>query len=342
MEVAVVGAGIIGVTTALAVKEAFPQIDVTIFADVFTPGTTGDGSAGLWGPYILKDTSEEDILRWSGRTHEWLQTFWTSKFASEAGVCLIPVTRLTSSVKKYPEPKWASNVYGIQELTSEQLRELNEEHKARYTGGWQFLTFTCEPAKMLPWLLKKFKSLGGKVVKRKVEHLDELFLEGYRIVINCSGLGAQKLANDSSVVPVRGQIIKVDAPWMFHTYIVDDDDGNYIIPNIDFVILGGTHQEGDYDTKVRETDSRFIYEGCCRMERSLRKSKVLTQWVGLRPGRQQVRLEVENPRIVNGLKCVIVHNYGHGGSGVTLSWGCALDVVEIVRKIQNNVFNSKL
>lgn len=62
MRVSVVGAGVIGVTTAVAVKEAFPSAEVTVFADAFSPDTTGDGSAGLWGPYILGKTDPEKIM----------------------------------------------------------------------------------------------------------------------------------------------------------------------------------------------------------------------------------------------------------------------------------------
>lgn len=61
MRVAVVGAGVIGVTSAFAVKSSFPSYDVKIFADAFSPDTTGDGSAGLCYPFLLSDTSAEDV-----------------------------------------------------------------------------------------------------------------------------------------------------------------------------------------------------------------------------------------------------------------------------------------
>jgi len=61
MRVAIVGAGVIGVTSAFAVKNAFPSYDVKIFADAFSPDTTGDGSAGLWGPIYLGDTPIDNI-----------------------------------------------------------------------------------------------------------------------------------------------------------------------------------------------------------------------------------------------------------------------------------------
>ena len=62
MRVAVVGAGVIGVSSAFAVKSVFPSYDVKIFADAFSPDTTGDGSAGLWTPFLLGDTPAEDIM----------------------------------------------------------------------------------------------------------------------------------------------------------------------------------------------------------------------------------------------------------------------------------------
>lgn len=62
MRVAVVGAGVIGMTSALAVKTAFPRLDAHVFAAEFSPDTTGDGSAGLWGPYLLGETPPDKVL----------------------------------------------------------------------------------------------------------------------------------------------------------------------------------------------------------------------------------------------------------------------------------------
>lgn len=61
MKIAIVGAGVIGMTSAVAIKNAFPNENITVFANLFTPDTTGDGSAGLWGPFVLGNTSDENI-----------------------------------------------------------------------------------------------------------------------------------------------------------------------------------------------------------------------------------------------------------------------------------------
>ncbi|EFN87900.1 Tubulin polyglutamylase ttll6 [Harpegnathos saltator] len=308
MRVAVVGAGVIGVTSALAVKSAFPNYHVKIFADAFSPDTTGDGSAGLWSPFFLCDTPAEDI------------------YGNECDTDLA----------------WLKLVYGAQELSGEQLRRLNEEHKSNYKMGRHFLTYTSEPVLLLPWLMKKFSNLGGEMERRKVKALHELAEEGYDLIINCSGLGARELVPDKTVTPIRGQVYKVKAPWTMQCFVVDDDETYYIIPNVEDVVLGGTHQEDDFDCTVREEDSKRIHAGCCRLMPSLKAGRMSRAWVGLRPGRPRVRLECENVRAAGGKEFKVIHNYGHGGSGVTLCWGCAVDVVEMMRNLKVPELNSKL
>ncbi|XP_012256339.2 D-aspartate oxidase [Athalia rosae] len=345
MKIAVIGAGIVGVTTSLAIQEAFPDHRVTIFAELFSPETTGDGSAGLWGPYILGDTPENRILRWSSGTHRWLSDLWKKGWASDAGVSLIPVTRVTSAKGGYPDPVWKSTVFGAREIGPDQLKRLSEEHGADYTGGWRFVTFTGEPARLIPWVLRRFTTGGGKIERRKIVELEELALEGFDLVVNYAGLGARELANDFRVKPVRGQVTRVEALWAFNVFISDDDDSHYVIPNIESVVLGGTHQEDDYDREIREEDTKFIHEGCLRILPALRGARILRQWAGLRPGRSSVRLEIEFPRGKNGRTFPVIHNYGHGGSGVTLSWGCASEVVQIIKDnfcVSRNNIDSKL
>ncbi|XP_012537273.2 D-aspartate oxidase [Monomorium pharaonis] len=343
MRVAVVGAGIIGVTSAFAVKSAFPNYEVKIFADAFSPDTTGDGSAGLWTPYLLNDTPIEDIIRWAASTHKWFEQLWKAGLSLEMGVSLVPVTRVTSDCENdITEPKWAKLVYGFQKISNERLQRLNEEHKSNYKQGCHFITYTAEPALLLPWLMKKFVALGGKMERRNIKSLYQLAKEGYNLIINCSGLGARELVADKTMTPIRGQVFRVKAPWVMHCFLVDDDACNYIIPNVHSAVIGGTHQEGDFDRSVREEDSKHIYDGCCCIMPSLKESEILRAWVGFRPGRPRVRLECECLRSPMGKEFKVIHNYGHGGSGVTLCWGCAMDVVEMIRNLKMPELNSKL
>jgi glycine/D-amino acid oxidase-like deaminating enzyme len=65
---------------------------------------------------------------------------------------------------------------------------------------------------------------------------------------------------------------------------------------------------------------------------SLQQAQVLDHWVGLRPGRTRVRLALDQAPGAGGAAAPIIHNYGHGGSGLTLAWGCAGEAVQLARQ----------
>ena len=93
------------------------------------------------------------------------------------------------------------------------------------------------------------------------------------------------------------------------------------------MILGGVAQTNDWSLDARIEDREYILEKCIKLIPELKNAEIIEDMVGLRPGRSEVRLEKE---ILFGRP--IIHNYGHGGSGVTLSWGCADDVVELANE----------
>lgn len=176
--------------------------------------------------------------------------------------------------------------------------------------------------------------------QRKVNSFQELS-DSYDIIINCSGLGSRTLAGDNQLYPVRGQVLKMEAPWLQH-FTRDADGMTYIYPGIHGVTIGGTRQEGDWRLQVDEGDAKSILERCTRLEPSLSKAKVLSKWVGLRPSRRNPKVERELLQL-KGRRVPVVHNYGHGGCGVTLAWGTALDAVGLVRKcLQEISVQSKL
>lgn len=198
-----------------------------------------------------------------------------------------------------------------------------------YTFGQAFTTVKCECSSYLPWLEKRFQKAGGKVQQRKVSSLHDLS-DSYDLIINCSGLGSRTLTDDPQVYPVRGQVLKVEAPWLQH-FIRDGDGKTYIYPGIRSVTVGGTRQEDDWRLEVDDGDTRSILERCSRLEPSVSRARVLSKWVGLRPSRRNPRLERELMQL-RGRKVPVVHNYGHGGWGVTLAWGSALDALGLVRQ----------
>ncbi|XP_077416271.1 D-aspartate oxidase isoform X2 [Vanacampus margaritifer] len=224
-------------------------------------------------------------------------------------------------------PYWWDIVFGFRFLSERELRRFPE-----HSFGQAFTTIKCECSSYLPWLRHRFTKAGGNVEQKKLSSFEELS-PYYDIIVNCSGLGSKELVGDDGVYPVRGQILKVDAPWV--QYFIRDGDGkSYVYPGSSYVTLGGTRQEGDWRLGADAGESEAILERCARLEPSVRRGRVLGQWVGLRPGRRNPRVEREVLRLGGGGGgggAHVVHNYGHGGCGVTLAWGTALDATRLVR-----------
>lgn len=331
MKIVIVGGGIIGISTGLFLKQNSAH-EVTIVTEKTTPNTTADGAAGIWGPYLLDETPIADQYRWAKETHDLIEKYWTSAEGGLMGISMVSSTRL--NMDEIP-PIWHDIVYGFRKMHPSEVKSigrLNGEHK----HGHEFVTYTIEPVKLLPYLLKEFKQHGGKVILGvKVTDLTKLG-PNYDLVINCTGVWAGKVAKDAKVAPLRGQVMRVRAPWIYRVILDDRDDGNYIIANQDSVVLGGTHQHGDWNTRPYEKDSRFITSGCQAMFPSLLAgAEKIKDWVGLRPGRPSVRLEREILTSKNGRRVQVIHNYGHGGSGITIFWGCAKDAFKLVQEVEN-------
>ena len=96
----------------------------------------------------------------------------------------------------------------------------------------------------------------------------------------------------------------------------------YLFPHGDVAVLGGTAHEGASDMAPRPEVSARILRELAAVFPSLADARVVAERVGLRPVRPTVRLEAEP--LPGGR--VLWHNYGHGGAGVTLSWGCAAEL----------------
>jgi D-amino-acid oxidase len=105
-----------------------------------------------------------------------------------------------------------------------------------------------------------------------------------------------------------------------------EDDLTYFFPHGDRVVLGGTEQPGNWSREPDPATAERIVAACAAIEPSLRAAQVVAHRVGLRPFRPHVRLETQV--LPDGT--TVVHNYGHGGSGVTLAWGCAQDAAALV------------
>jgi D-amino-acid oxidase len=188
----------------------------------------------------------------------------------------------------------------------------------------------------LGYLQARFEQAGGRVETATVRSLTGAARErGARAVVNCTGAGAHGLVPDPDLTAFRGQVVVAANPGITEFFIGPADaeaDLVYLFPHGDTVVLGGTEVAGDWNTEPVPALAERIMRDCAAVDPRLRGAPVLDHRVGLRPFRPQIRLEMEapHPEAPDSRNPLVVHNYGHGGAGITMSWGCAREAATLV------------
>jgi D-amino-acid oxidase len=313
MRVTVLGAGVVGLTTAVSLLDAGCEVRVVTAAPV--EDTTSYLAAGIWFPTHVGPPDR--VARWGRRTFEVL----AGQARDEVpGV----VMRESLALYRQPpgQPDWAALVGQVRPAAVAEL-------PPGYGYGLRFAVPLAEMPRYLRWLVEQVRERGGEIRMGRVSSLGELSDGWPEVLVNCSGLGARDLVGDLSVYPVRGQIVRVTNPGL--TLSVRDEHHPagraYVHPRSSDCILGGTLDEDQWDTEVDPATAEAIIARCTSIVPGLADAEVIEHLVGLRPARPEVRLE-ESPPDATGVR--IVHNYGHGGAGITLSWGCAEELTRIV------------
>jgi D-amino-acid oxidase len=167
----------------------------------------------------------------------------------------------------------------------------------------------------LRWLTTRIDELGGTLTRMNLSALPG---DG-SLVVNATGLGARHFGSDPSVRPVRGQVVVVEQVGL-DRWTLDGAGLTYVVPRTHEIVVGGTDVEGEWSRTPDPAVAADVLHRAAALVPALEGARVLRHKVGLRPARPEVRVErVED----------VIHCYGHGGAGVTLSWGCAADVVEL-------------
>ncbi|MFF8597220.1 FAD-dependent oxidoreductase [Streptomyces sp. NPDC015220] len=300
-DVVVVGGGIIGLTTALVLAERGRR--VRVWTREPAERTTSAVAGALWWPYRIEP--ETFVGDWALRSLAVYEEL--AARPEETGVRMVEGvhagTRLASL------GSWAARV-----------PELRAARAGEYPGPalWGRLPLIDMPAH-LPWLRERLLAAGGSVEERTVTDLSAVPAP---VVVNCTGLGARELVPDPAVRPVRGQLVVVANPgittWL--TCVDESSDAStYLFPQPGGLVLGGTAEEDAWSLAPDPAVAERIVARCAALRPEIAGARVLEHRVGLRPARPAVRLERE--ALPDGR--VLVHNYGHGGAGVTVAWGCA-------------------
>ncbi len=300
-EIVVVGSGVIGLTTAVVLAERGRRVRVWTRDPV--ERTTSAVAGALWWPYAIEPVTS--ARGWALRS---LDVYEEAAASPEVtGVRL--VEGVLGEADLDGAQAWAgARVPGLRAATAEEYAG---------SGMWARLPL-IDMSTHLPWLRERLLAAGGVIETRTVSDLAEADAP---VVVNCTGLGARELVPDASLRPVRGQLVLVENPGIRTWLVATDVSGakTYFFPQPGRLVLGGTADEDAWTLEPDPAVAESIVRRCAALRPEIEGARVLGHRVGLRPARNAVRLERE--LLPDGR--VVVHNYGHGGAGVTVAWGCA-------------------
>nr|ALM22243.1 D-amino acid oxidase [Phyllozyma linderae] len=337
--VLVIGAGVVGLTTAVEIQRALPEAAVTIFAaqtaeDLkstrYTSSWAGAHHVTLEGPGLQRDCEVDTFKALWALAHD----------DPSVPLLVCPQTEVFEDASKadFMRKNLSSFMPDVKPLEPSALPE-------GCTAGLSFTTIALDTPNYLPWLAQRFRAAGGTVVRRELGKLSDAPLDEFDAVVNCSGLGALTLVGDDSMYPIRGQTVLVRAPWIRSGITRSGSDNwTYIIPRKQGdVIVGGTRGIDDWHEQPRpETASEILARGLKLCPALLPEAKrasmrvedidVVEHGCGFRPARKGgVRIELDHVAAPDGRSLPLVHNYGHAGAGFQMSIGSATRAVDLLR-----------
>lgn len=303
MQITVVGAGVIGLTTALVLEERGHAVRVV--AAGTDDATTSAVAGACWFPY--RAGPPDRVAAWAATTRHWLDALTRDPAAG-----VVPLTGYEITADDGldpPRPWWAAHI----------AVDRAPAPVADAPLAWRYGSAGIEPARYLPWLIGR---LRGAIERRPVSALSD---EPGDLVVNCTGLAARELAGDPAISGLFGQVVITEVGEVDRTVtITDERDPDrlfYVIPRRDELVLGGCSlpwPPGAPPSIDPAITARILDHAAAL---GLAIGPVRRVRAGLRPFRPEVRLERTGR---------IIHNYGHGGAGYTLSRGCAETVAALV------------
>lgn len=308
----VVGGGVSGLTTAVCLADA--GYSVRIWAADPTADTTSYAAGAIFSPFLLED---DRASTWAEQTFLELRSLATEPGSGVSMPLGLEVCRGTTQ-----PPDWATRVPEFRKCEPGEL-------PPGFASGWTYRVPLVDMPVYLRYLQTSLEERGVFVERRRISTLDEP-ASAASVVANCTGMGARTLVPDEALRPIRGELVVVRNPgidYFVAEHSETERELTYLLPHGDVVVLGGTADEQRWDRAPDEKVKAGIIARCAEIEPWVLDAEVLEHRVGIRPARGRVRAERAS---VNGHGSVVLHNYGHGGAGVSISWGCARYVVGLL------------
>ena len=364
-KVLVIGSGVIGLRTALALLRRGVSVCLVSPKAPSSIETCSMGAGGLWMPFHCDDAR---VDRWAYETLHELTTQLTN---SKGHVEVVPKV---SFKRQYTEvPSWSENaLLKFQQLDLNALYKHSTKHKIRlpprqvmkdagYSHAWLFYPPIIDAPNELNTMLEKVKlhkntNFVNVETNKYFQTIDEVVAEAKTLgcdgVVNCTGLGSRALCGDEALVGARGVLLhynrRQSSLWRelpsndndlidCAVTIVEEPFGSetnpcYMIPRGDVIVVGGTYLEGDEEVCVRESEREMILTNADILGIDTANVEPVGEWVGFRPYRSSVRLELDNDLTTrSGVR--VVHNYGFGGSGWTVFVGAANEAASLITSL---------
>jgi D-amino-acid oxidase len=317
--VGIIGAGVSGLTCAVTLAEGGYR--TTILAAETGPETNSAAAGAIWFPYDAGPT--EDLMAWAVKTYQVLAILSGEK---HTGVSMIEL-RTFSRSGETDIPAWAIPL-GARRLdpsvTLGEGTDFSAVAPGIFASGYVMNVPLMDTTRYLDYLRERLASAGGSIRGGIFfEKLEEMSRE-FDLIINCAGVGARTLVPDAGLEPHRGQVVIVPKLDLPHAVVCNDPPLMYALPRSNDCVLGGTNDSSD-DRQANPRQTAAILSECQRVL-NLPGLPVLATRIGLRPFRRK-GVCLCSDQLRDGRR--VVHNYGHGGSGFTLSWGCAEEVIRL-------------
>ena len=262
---AVVGCGVIGLSTARLLQQR--GWDVTIYAKDRPPHTTSNMSAGQWSPATVFDTRSPEFTTQFERACRLAHRAYQDHIGSYYGVHWLE--NYVCQDREFGENAGQGTRTNTQDLYFESHAVDPREHPFPRKYVRRFTTMMVEPPVYLNALMRDYQLAGGRIVTREFATRDELLQLSEPVIMNCTGLGAKTLFDDAELTPVKGQLT-VLLPQPEIDYIVLADD-LYMMPRADGILLGGTHERGEWSLDVNKDAMDRIVRGHQQFYQTMRR-----------------------------------------------------------------------